>query len=87
MPIIVTVTNSGKISLQEFVRKILVFTSAASRLNSKVFQLGLSRIIFVTHKKLKIEYGFNMRSRLQAIRSTKKMMYFSIIMLERGRYL
>jgi len=36
MPINVTVTNSGKISLQETIIQILVFTLAASRLNSKV---------------------------------------------------
>jgi len=34
MPINVTVTNSGKISLQVCVIKILVFTLVASRLNS-----------------------------------------------------
>jgi len=37
MPINITVTNSGKISLQEFIIRIFVFTLAASRLNSKVY--------------------------------------------------
>jgi len=51
MPINVTVTNSGKIALPESV-KMLVYTLAASRLNSKVclFSLGLSRCSLVTHK-------------------------------------
>jgi len=31
MPINVTVTNSGKISLQKFIIKVLLFTLAASR--------------------------------------------------------
>jgi len=57
----VTVTNSGKISLQETIIKTLVFTLASSRLNSIVyiFSRGLSRIIFAAnwlHKKLKIEW-------------------------------
>jgi len=43
MPINVTFPDSGKISLQIFILKILVFTLAASRLNSKVylFSFGL----------------------------------------------
>jgi len=52
MPINDTVTNSDIIlSLQVFIKNILVFTFAASNLNSKVhlFSLGLSRIIFVSH--------------------------------------
>jgi len=36
MPINVTVTNSGKILIQETIIKILVFTLAGSRLNLKV---------------------------------------------------
>jgi len=57
MPINVTVTNSGKIALPE----VLVFTLAASRLNSKVclFSLGLSRMIHDAHWsriKLQIEW-------------------------------
>jgi len=36
MSIKVTVTNSGKISLQVLIMKILIFTLAASRLCSKV---------------------------------------------------
>jgi len=64
MPINVSVTNSGKISLQETTIKILVSTLAASRLNSKVslLSLGQSRIIFVahwSHKKLKIEWLYH----------------------------
>jgi len=65
-----TDTNSGKISLQETIIKILVFTLTASRLNSKVyhFSLGLSRIILASHstghtKNLKLN-GYNMKSRL-----------------------
>jgi len=37
MPINVTATNSGKMSLQVFIIKILVFTLATSRLNYKVY--------------------------------------------------
>jgi len=47
MPKNVTVTNSERISQQENIIKFLVFTLAASRLNSKVylFSLRQSRII------------------------------------------
>jgi len=50
MPRNVTVTNSGKIAQPEII-KMLLFTLAASRLNSKVclFSLGLSQIIFAAH--------------------------------------
>jgi len=44
MPINVTVTNSGNISLQETLIKILVFTLAASRLNSKVYLFTFTHI-------------------------------------------
>jgi len=52
MPINVTVTNSGRIALPEIIKKVLVFTLAALRLNSKVclFLLGLSRCTLVRHK-------------------------------------
>jgi len=61
MPINGTVTDSGKISLQVFIIKILVITLAATRLSSKVYliSLRLSRIIFASHwshKTLKIEW-------------------------------
>jgi len=51
MLISVTVSNSGKISLQKFIIKMFFFTLAASRLNSKVdlCSLGLSQIIFASH--------------------------------------
>jgi len=50
MPINVTVTNSGKITLPEII-KMLLFTLAASRLNSKdcLFSLGLSRRIHAAY--------------------------------------
>jgi len=50
MPINVTVTNSGKIALPELI-KMLLFTLAVLRLNSKVclFSLGLSRRIHAAH--------------------------------------
>jgi len=61
MPKNVTVTNSGKISLQETIIKILAFTLAASRLKSKVclFSLdyhGLYSLLTGHRKKLKIEW-------------------------------
>jgi len=69
MPINVTVTNSGKISLQETIIKILVFTLAASRLSSKVytfFHLGYHGLYspltgYTKNSKLN---GYNMKSRL-----------------------
>jgi len=68
MPINVTLTNLGKISLQETVIKMLVFTLEASRLKSKanLFSLGLSRIIFAFHSSQKNSKlnGCNMKSRL-----------------------
>jgi len=65
MPINVTVTNLGKILLQETIIKILVFILAASGLNSKIyifFPLRLSRIIFAGRTKHSKSYGFNMGS-------------------------
>jgi len=44
MPINVTVTNSGKISLQVFIIKILLFTLADSRLNTKVYIFSLGAV-------------------------------------------
>jgi len=68
MPINVTVTNTGKILLQETIVKILVLTLAASRLNSKVylFSFGVSRIVSDapwSHKNSKLKC-YNIKSRL-----------------------
>jgi len=51
MPINVTVTNSGMIALPEIIKKMLLFTLAASRFNSKVclFSLGQSWRIHAAH--------------------------------------
>jgi len=52
-----TVTNSANISLRETILKILVFTLAALRLNSKVslFSFTLAVTDYIrSHKKLKI---------------------------------
>jgi len=68
MPINVTVTNSGKMALPEFINKMLLFTLAALRLNSKVwlFSLGLSRRIHAapwSGIRAKLN-GYNMKSKL-----------------------
>jgi len=59
MPINVTAKKPGKMPLQEIVIKMLVFTLAASRLNSKVYFFHLGYNIFASHwshTKLKIEW-------------------------------
>jgi len=65
----VTFAYSGKISLRVFMIKILVFTLAASRLNSEVylFSLELPWTIFAahwSHKKKRKLNGYNLKSRL-----------------------
>jgi len=85
MPINVTVTNSGKISLQVFVIKILVFTLAASRLNCKVslVSLGLSRIIFTTNSKFN---GYNMKSRLYTLSEAWSGVNWADLMAAQGAF-
>jgi len=66
-----------------------VFSLAASKLNSKVydFLLGLSRIIFAahwSHQKLKIEWLLRVEFRLS---ESVKIMYSSIQLCRKKRYL
>jgi len=52
MPINVTVTDSGKIALLEFIKYVTIYISSfKARLNSKVclFSLGMSRCIHAAH--------------------------------------
>jgi len=86
MPKNVTVAHSGKMSLQETIIKILVFTLAVSRLFSKVylFSLRLSRIIFASHwshQKVKIEWlyqeEYTLESRLSE--SVKNDVFFNYV--------
>jgi len=68
MPINATVTNSEKISLQEFVVKILLFALTASRLNAKVYFFHLVchglYTVFTGHTKNSKLNGFKMNGRL-----------------------